>query len=521
MKFTSHATLYSAGAVLLATVSVTQAQQKALVIAIDGLRPDALAVANTPNIDSLLDGAFFNIAGPSGIFAQNAQSEDLTFSGPGWTSVLTGVHRDVHTVNSNSYSPSSAVPDMFAPLEAHNSSLNTYRLLTWRIADTNTPSGADVRINNEYNANGDVLMTQNAVALMSGTHGTYSADPDSMFMFYSDTDAAGHSSGFSPTSATYLAEIANVDSQIGQVMTAIGNRANFANEDWLVIITSDHGGSPDGGHSGNTPEKRTIPFIVAGKSVDPNAPISNPRQVDAASTMLAHFGAPIPAGLDGHVVGLASSGPQTPALEQNLIFNGDAEFDRGFTSNNFDQYASGWDDPGPNQMNILTYDAPNGFPSASDPGPSDRGDNFFSGGQSEESTMTQLVDVSNLAALIDTGEVDFHLSGWLGGYASQDDRTQLTARFLDENESELGSAILPAVTAADRSNQTGLLYRELFGDLPTTTRFVEFELYALRTGGGENDGYADNLSFVLTPEPNSLLLLGFGGLMLFKRKRSY
>ena len=58
---------------LTVALSAHAGERKVLTIGIDGLRPDALAAANAPNIDSLLDGSFFGTSGPSGIFATYAQ----------------------------------------------------------------------------------------------------------------------------------------------------------------------------------------------------------------------------------------------------------------------------------------------------------------------------------------------------------------------------------------------------------------------------------------------------------------
>ncbi|MBY0261086.1 MAG: alkaline phosphatase family protein, partial [Phycisphaerales bacterium] len=70
------------------------AVRKVLIIGIDGLRPDALAAADAPSIDALIaDGAY----------SAAAQAEDITISGPGWSSMLTGVHRDKHGVTGNSF----------------------------------------------------------------------------------------------------------------------------------------------------------------------------------------------------------------------------------------------------------------------------------------------------------------------------------------------------------------------------------------------------------------------------------
>lgn len=470
--------------------SLQAGERKVLTIAMDGVRPDALAVANTPNIDSLLNGTFFGTSGPSGMFSMNAQAEHLTFSGPGWGAYMTGLHVDRHGADTNEFE--NVVPgttDWFVPLESYNPSLDTHRVLTWNIASTSFPSGADTVDNYEYDQNGDQLMTNRVAQLMQ--------DPatDAVMMFYSDTDTAGHTCGFSPTAPCYIAAIEKVDVQIGQILTQMAARPTFANEDWLVIMTSDHGGLGTG-HSGGLPEQRAIPFIVAGPLATTVLPQANPRQVDVAATVLTYFGAPIPNNYDGHAVGLSAAGPAPATLGQNLIFNGNAEYNRGFNSNSTQQYAAGWDDPGPGGITLVNYLAGNGFPSPADPGPLNRGNNFFSGGMNAVSTMTQRIDVSNLASAIDVGNLDFTLSAWLGGYSSQNDNASVIAHFLNGSNSEIGTAQLAAVTATERGNVTKLLFRERLGDVPASTRSINIELIATRSTG-ENDGYADNITFIL------------------------
>ena len=272
-------------------------------------------------------------------------------------------------------------------------------------------------------------------------------------------------------------------------------RPTFANEDWLVIMTSDHGGLGTD-HSGGLPEQRTIPFIVAGPLATTVLPQANPRQVDVAATVLNLFRRTDSQQLRWPRGRTHASGPAPATLGQNLVFNGDAEYNRGFNSNSTQQYAAGWDDPGPGGITLVNYLAGNGFPSPADPGPANRGNNFFSGGTNAVSTMTQRIDVSNLASAIDSGNLDFNLSAWLGGYSSQNDTASVIAHFLNASNSEIGTAQLAAVTATERGNVTKLLFRERLGDVPASTRSINIELIATRSTG-ENDGYADNISFIL------------------------
>ncbi len=53
------------------------------------------------------------------------------------------------------------------------------------------------------------------------------------------------------------------------------------------------------------------------------------------------------------------------------------------------------------------------------------------------------------------------------------------------------------MTAAQRSNKTGLLARTATGALPAKTRAVVVRIVATRLDGRYNDGYADNIWFSL------------------------
>ncbi|MFI6470837.1 hypothetical protein ACIBL5_11380 [Streptomyces sp. NPDC050516] len=120
--------------------------------------------------------------------------------------------------------------------------------------------------------------------------------------------------------------------------------------------------------------------------------------------------------------------------------------------------------------------------------------------------LNQNVDVSSTASVIDTGQVGYHLSGWLGGYASQNDRVTLSGTFLDGSGHTLGTTTLGPVTNTDRANTTKLLSRTASGNLPTRTRTIKVALAFTWSGGSTTDGYADDLSLTLsTPVPAPVL----------------
>ncbi len=212
-------------------------------------------------------------------------------------------------------------------------------------------------------------------------------------------------------------------------------------------------------------------------------------------------------------------------LDMNLIVNGDAESGPGGTGGPV-ATIPGYTTTG--GFTVTQYAAGGGFPSATDPGPVVRGLNFFAGGVAAFSSASQLVDISAEAATIDLGSVQFDLSAFLGGFSTQNDNAVLVVNFLDGSNAVIGSASIGPVSNTDRSNLTGLLFRELIGLVPTTTRFIDIDLNITRTAGSFNDGYADNLSLVLhandvppnrVPLPAPIALLGMGCLLFARRLR--
>lgn len=228
------------------------------------------------------------------------------------------------------------------------------------------------------------------------------------------------------------------------------------------------------------------------------------------------------------------------SLNTNLIVNGNAEQGQGDPIGN----AVGTDVPAIPDWNptgsfsVLRYGA-QGFsfinrfgdlvnvtlPALDVPGPSERGENlFFGGADRASSSASQLIDVANLASVIDTAQGAFTLSGWLGGYSTDEDSASLQITFLDQASNSLGTASIASPTAAQRNNTTGLFFQSDNGFVPVGTRQINVLLNATYAGGRVNDAYADNLSLVITqvPEPSisGFLLIGASYLMVIKLRRN-
>jgi hypothetical protein len=228
----------------------------------------------------------------------------------------------------------------------------------------------------------------------------------------------------------------------------------------------------------------------------------------AAALLLAACGTPAA----GHTATATPTATPTPAATpagtsalalpiagKNLIVNGDAEAAPGTNGNSVAPNVPGWTRTG--QFTAVAYDtATSGnYPTPSDPGPPDRGHNFFSGGpEADRSGAVQTIDVSDAGAVLDSGRVSYTLSAWLGGYRGQDDQVQLTAQFLNAAGAVLATASLPVVLDVDRAGKTALLQRTTGGTVPAGTRRIRVDVEMIRKAGNANDGYADDLALVLT-----------------------
>lgn len=69
---------------------------------------------------------------------------------------------------------------------------------------------------------------------------------------------AGKLGGFVAENASYLNALKLIDTGLGQLLAAIEAREDAYYEDWLVCVTSNHGGTPDGRYGGNTDPERDI-----------------------------------------------------------------------------------------------------------------------------------------------------------------------------------------------------------------------------------------------------------------------
>lgn len=84
-------------------------------------------------------------------------------------------------------------------------------------------------------------------------------DPDVMFFTFEHADHAGHGSGFGNWNENYVKETKKCDEYGMAILNSIYGRESYEQEDWLIIIVTDHGGKGTN-HGGQSLRERTTWF---------------------------------------------------------------------------------------------------------------------------------------------------------------------------------------------------------------------------------------------------------------------
>jgi len=205
-------------------------------------------------------------------------------------------------------------------------------------------------------------------------------------------------------------------------------------------------------------------------------------------------------------------------LGENLLNNHDAEAGPGGSGQVVP--VPGWSVT-QGLFTVAEYGATPDLLSAGDPGPADRGQNYFTGGSSLVSVAEQRYNLFPLAAQIDNGSIGFELSGWLGSANTDFDSATLRVSFLDSNLDHISGAGIGTIVDRGIAPVSGLSYYEFDGFIPVGAREAVVELSFDRNPGGDtySDGAADNLSFVIVPSPGPVALLGVASAMGLRRRR--
>jgi hypothetical protein len=246
--------------------------RKVLIIGIDGMRADAFRRADAPNLKALAD---------SGALSMNAVTDVVARSGPGWTSVLTGVWGWKHGVKDNGFAGyrEAAHPTFLERAKALRPDLNVGAVVNWKPIGTHLFGRSGFWVA----PGGDEEVVEESISLIGR------GVPDLLFVHLDAVDHAGHTFGFSPYVPFYMWAVEKVDAMAGRIVRAARAREG---EDWLILVTSDHGGNFRH-HGDNIPSDRLVILVANGTGCKPVRPKGFRGVVDVAPTAFAFLGLPV------------------------------------------------------------------------------------------------------------------------------------------------------------------------------------------------------------------------------------
>ncbi len=262
-----------------------QSAEFALVITIDGLRADAIAKANAPNLTDLIK---------EGSYTPSAKTVDPPKTLPSHTSLVTGLVPKKHLTFINEWIEDMGYVEFdtifsLAKKEGFSTAMFVGKDKLNFIA---VPKSIDKLEVVEYSPTSVKEISNSFISYMKENK------PRMTLIHFPEPDITGHKQGW--MSEEYLNALQRVDTELGNIINALKQAGIY--EKTFLVITSDHGGKGKT-HKGDHPDVTTIPWLAVGEGVKQDYSIKEKVYIyDTAPTVLKTLGISPPQNIDGRVL---------------------------------------------------------------------------------------------------------------------------------------------------------------------------------------------------------------------------
>ncbi|WP_426327048.1 alkaline phosphatase family protein [Pedobacter sp. R-06] len=236
----------------LAENALVAKPKKVLFIGIDGCVWKAITATNAPNLKTLMDQSYTST---------NALAQVPTWSSNGWSALFTGVGVAKHKASDNSFSGSDFVnyPSFFRQIKTSLPTLRTASIVTWSSINSFIVATQDVTVK-QNSANDNATETRIIQEITT-------SNTDVAFCHFDNVDHAGHASNYRTTTQMYMDSVKAADARVGRILTALKARPTYNNEDWLIVVATDHGG--DLSHGGSSYLEQNAFIILNNSAISP------------------------------------------------------------------------------------------------------------------------------------------------------------------------------------------------------------------------------------------------------------
>ncbi len=245
--------------------------KKAIFLGFDGFRADGIK-----NIKDDPESAIMYIKSKGGLYHTFAggikgEREQQTSTAPGWCTMLTGGWAGYHGISGNGMSKNDKETVLTSLAKQGHAGSFT---VSWRehTAVSYKPDiklaikeGLPIEYNHEIDDMATYYQVLKYVSKPQNAEKTAQEDPDMIFFTFEFTDHAGHFFGFGNNKNYYQGTL-DANAYGYDIIKTIEARSTYAQEDWLIIISTDHGGKGHN-HGGQSIMERST-WLAVNKKIE-------------------------------------------------------------------------------------------------------------------------------------------------------------------------------------------------------------------------------------------------------------
>lgn len=287
-----------------------QREKKVVFVIADGIPADVIEKLSTPHIDSIAAKGRYvrmHVGGDKDTYNQTP-----TISAVGYNSLLTGVWVNKHNVPDNDITaPNYSYYNIFRLFKTQFPQKLTAIYSSWqdnrtKLAGDGLPTAGNVKI--DLYADGyeldtvkfphdrkrDFMHAIDEKVIDEAVAGIRSKAPSLSWVYLEYTDDMGHGYGDSPE---FYNAVEMMDKQMGRLWAAVRYREQHFAEDWLIVITTDHGRDEQTGkhHGGQSMRQRSTWMVINYKPLNDYVRYYEPAIVDIMPTIARFLNMEIPA----------------------------------------------------------------------------------------------------------------------------------------------------------------------------------------------------------------------------------
>ena len=304
-------------------VSGAFAQKKAVFIIADGIPADVVEKLNTPALDAIAKKGGYTRAFTGG--EKGAYSQTPTISAVSYNTILTGTWVNKHNVWDNDIvAPNYHYQTIFRVFESQFPAKKSAIFSSWldnrtKLVGEGLPATGNIqldhhfdslehdKINYPHDAERNYMHKIDEAVIDHAAAYIRTDAPDLSWIYLEYTDDMGHMHG---DGEKFYRAVEMMDSQVKRIWDAIEYRQQQFGEEWMIVVTTDHGRDSATGknHGGQSARERTG-WIVT--NVQPNKHFTSGAAsiADIMPSIAGFLQLPLPAETAREVDGIPFTGP--------------------------------------------------------------------------------------------------------------------------------------------------------------------------------------------------------------------